>query len=110
MYKAPARGTADELYERGFSEADFPGSGNGFPDGRAYFGVGRTGHDIALDYASRGEWDNAVLRVRVPRPEFTRLFKQFVGNHNGVPNSEVRIPNTMFDSLNQFTRTITWTG
>lgn len=110
LYKAPARGTANQLYERGFREADFPGSKGSIPDGNAYFGVGRTGLDIALDYTSRGGWDKAVLRVRVPRSDFMRLWgsKEFVGSHNGVPNSEVSIPKTMFDSLNGFARTLTW--
>lgn len=110
LYKAPARGSADRLFEKGFSEADFPGAEHQFPDGRAYFGVGGTGRDIALDYASRGNWDSAIIRVRIPRGEFKELWgsRSFVSNHNGVPNSEVSIPNTMFDALNKFPRTITW--
>jgi RHS repeat-associated protein len=106
LYKAPGKGMADKLLNDGFDPADFPGSGNGFPDGRAYFGLNDTGREIALDYASRGGYDNAVIQVRIPKADFDEHFRQYIGSHNGVPGSEVAIPNTVFDRLNQYPRSV----
>jgi Pretoxin HINT domain len=69
IYKAPARGMTDSLMNHGFDPADFPGSGNGFPDGKAYFGLHDVGKEIALDYASRGGYDNAVISIRIPKDD-----------------------------------------
>ncbi|MDT7783050.1 MAG: hypothetical protein QOF58_1469, partial [Pseudonocardiales bacterium] len=106
LYKAPGKGMTDRLLNEGFDIADFPGSGNGFPDGRAYFGLNDTGREVALDYASRGGYDSAVLQVRIPLADFEKHFRQYVGSHNGVPNAEVAIPNTMFDLLNKYPRSL----
>ncbi|RMI45213.1 hypothetical protein EBN88_03490 [Streptomyces triticirhizae] len=104
IYKAPSRGTTQRLLEDGFDPADFPGSGNGYPDGRAYFGLQDEGREIALDYASRGGYDSAVVRVRIPEADFDRYFSSYVGSHNGVPGVEVAIPNTQFEVLNRYPR------
>ncbi|WP_053170603.1 polymorphic toxin-type HINT domain-containing protein [Streptomyces sp. SBT349] len=104
IYKAPSRGTTQRLLEDGFDPADFPGAGNGYPDGRAYFGLQDEGREIALDYASRGGYDSAVIRVRIPEADFGRYFSSYVGSHNGVPGVEVAIPNAQFEILNRYPR------
>ncbi|WP_151898175.1 hypothetical protein [Streptomyces sp. C8S0] len=96
----------DRLLKDGFTEKDFPGSGNGYPDGRAYFGLEDDGKTIALDYASRGGYDGGVVQVRILKADFEQHFSQYVGSHNGVPNVEVAIPNTAFDRLNQYPRSM----
>jgi hypothetical protein len=104
IYKAATSGMTDDIMENGFNPVHFPGSGNGYPDGRAYFGLHDIGKEIALDYASRGGYDNAVIHIRIPKAEFEQNFGRFVGKHNGVPNSEVSIPKEMFDQLNSYPR------
>ncbi|MBO1415405.1 RHS repeat-associated core domain-containing protein [Streptomyces sp. FH025] len=106
IYKAPSKGMTDRLLSDGFSERDFPGSGNGYPDGRAYFGLEDDGKTIALDYASRGGYDGGVVQIRIPKADFEQHFRQYVGSHNGVPNVEVAIPNTAFGILNQYPRSM----
>ncbi|MEV6867420.1 DNRLRE domain-containing protein [Streptosporangium subroseum] len=107
IFKAPGKGTADKLLKDGFDPNDFPGpfSGSSYPDGKAYFGLSDKGKEIALDYASRGNWDSTVIRIRIPKAAFEELFSKHVGSHNGVPNSEVGIPSTLFGALNKFPRT-----
>ncbi|MFF5076327.1 polymorphic toxin-type HINT domain-containing protein [Actinoplanes sp. NPDC000266] len=104
LYKAPTKGMTDKLEKEGFDPADFPGPDGPYQDGKAYFGLNEKGLEIALDYASRGAYDTAIIRVRIPKADFEKYFKQFIGNHNGVPNSEVAIPNTAFERLNQYPR------
>jgi Pretoxin HINT domain len=106
LYKAPGAGMTNKLLKDGFTSEDFPGSGNGYPDGRAYFGLNEDGKTISLDYAGRGGYDGSVLQVTVPRADFEQNFAQYVGAHNGVPDTEVAIPNTVFNVLNQYPRSI----
>ncbi|UWZ34801.1 hypothetical protein Drose_26920 [Dactylosporangium roseum] len=104
IYKAPGKGMTQKLLDDGFTPDDFPGSGNGYPDGRAYFGLGDEGKAIAQDYASRGGYDGTVIHIRIPRADFDQHFAPHVGSHNGVPRTEVAVPNTMFGILNRFRR------
>ncbi|MFD4129991.1 putative T7SS-secreted protein [Streptomyces globisporus] len=104
IYKAPGKGMTDRLLQEGFQESDFPGSGNGYPDGKAYFGLADEGKTIAFDYASRGGYDGGVIEIRIPKADFDQYFREHIGSHNGVPNTEVAIPNTLFDRLNQYPR------
>lgn len=106
IYKAPGTGMTDRLLNDGFHESDFPGSGNGYPDGRAYFGLAHEGKTIALDYAGRGGYDGGVVEIRIPKADFDEHFSRHVGSHNGVPGVEVAIPNTAFDKLNQYPRSL----
>ncbi|MFJ7593460.1 polymorphic toxin-type HINT domain-containing protein [Streptomyces sp. NPDC097617] len=106
IYKAPGTGMTDRLLKDGFHESDFPGSGNGYPDGRAYFGLADEGQTIALDYASRGGYDGGVVEIRIPKADFEQHFSKYVGSHNGVPSVEVAVPNTAFDKLNQYPRSL----
>lgn len=106
IYKAPAKGTTEKLLNDGFSKIDFPGSGNSYPDGKAYFGLEDEGKIIALDYASRGGYDDRVLQIRIPKTDFDRFFRDYIGSHNGVPGVEVAIPNTAFDILNRYPRSL----
>jgi len=102
IYKAPAKGMTQKILQDGFTEEDFPGSGTGFPDGRAYFGLGERGNTIALDYASRGGYDGTVIRIRIPQADFDAPFSSYVYSYDGIPNAEVAIPNTSFWQLNQY--------
>ncbi|MFJ6352732.1 SpvB/TcaC N-terminal domain-containing protein [Streptomyces sp. NPDC092046] len=104
LYKAPGKGMTQRLLQFGFQPQDFPGEGNEYPDGRAYFGLGEAGRMIALDYASRGGYDGTVIEVRIPRKDFEMYFRDNVGRHNGVPDSEVGIPKEKFDILNRYPR------
>ncbi|TLF92259.1 RHS repeat-associated core domain-containing protein, partial [Nocardia cyriacigeorgica] len=104
IYKAPTKGMTDTLLDHGFRESDFPGSGFGFPDGRAYFGLGDEGLELARDYARRGGYDDNVLRVLIPREDFDQHFRQYVYSYDGKAVNEVAIPNTMFDILNRYGR------
>ena len=106
IYKAPAKGTTETLLNNGFSESDFPGSGNSYPDGKAYFGLEDEGRLIALDYASRGGYDDKVLQIQIPKADFDQFFRGYIGSHNGVPGVEVAIPNTAFDILNRYPRSL----
>jgi hypothetical protein len=107
IYKAPATGLTDSIMKDGFNPADFPGTpGDMYADGSAYFGLGDKGKDIALDYASRGSWDSNVIEVRIPKADFEKYFSQYVARYDGVPDAQVIIPNTAFERLNQYPRSI----
>jgi len=112
LYKAPGKGMTQKLLKDGFHQEDFPGDprSNGYPDdrqdGRAYFGLHDRGKEIALDYASRGGYDSNVIEVIIPRDDFQRYFGNDVLGYDGVPNAQVAIPNTSFDILNRYSRTL----
>lgn len=93
--------------KNGFDHADFPGTpGDMYSDGSAYFGMQDEGKQIALDYASRGNWDSNVIEVRIPRADFDEHFSQYVASYDGRPGAQVIIPHTAFDQLNQYPRSI----
>ncbi|MFB7539371.1 polymorphic toxin-type HINT domain-containing protein [Streptomyces zaomyceticus] len=102
LYKAPYKGDTERILTDGFDPADYPGSGNGYPDGRAYFGLNEIGKEIALDYSTRGGYDGTVIQVRIPKDDFEKHFSKYIGKHNGVPNSEVSIPKELFGRLNSY--------
>jgi RHS repeat-associated protein len=104
IYKAPGKNMTDKLLDDGFDPADFPGSGNGFPDGNAYFGMHDEGRQIALDYAGRGAYDGTVIRVRIPQADFDKYFSKYVTSYDGRPGAQIAIPNTVFDLLNSYPR------
>jgi hypothetical protein len=108
LYKAPGKGMTQKLLDQGFQPEDFPGDprSNGYPDGRAYFGLHDRGKDIALDYAGRGGYDSKVIEVIIPLDEFQRYFGNDVSAYDGVPAAQVAIPNTSFDILNRYPRTL----
>jgi hypothetical protein len=108
LYKAPAKGLTQKLLDKGFSKEDFPGDPRreDYPDGRAYFGLHDRGKEIALDYAGRGNWDSSVIEVTIPQDDFERYFRKGVSNYDDVPKAQVGIPNTLFDILNRYPRTL----
>ncbi|MEU0860494.1 RHS repeat-associated core domain-containing protein [Streptomyces griseofuscus] len=107
IYKAPSKGLTDKIMKNGFDHADFPGTpGDMYSDGSAYFGMQDEGKQIALDYASRGNWDSNVIEVRIPRADFDEHFSQYVAPYDGRPGAQVIIPHTAFDQLNQYPRSI----
>jgi hypothetical protein len=108
LYKAPAKGLTQKLLKNGFHEEDFPGDPRreDYPDGRAYFGLHELGKDIALDYAGRGGYDSNLIEVTIPLGDFERYFGKDVRSYDGVPNAQVGIPNTSFDILNRYPRTL----
>ncbi|WP_211588588.1 polymorphic toxin-type HINT domain-containing protein [Allorhizocola rhizosphaerae] len=106
IYKAPGKGMTDKLKTDGFTPEDFPGSGSSYPDGRAYFGIGEKGKAIAEDYATRGGYDGTVIKMTIPKNVWDEHFAKHVGAHNGVPRTEIGIPNSLFGILNRFERVV----
>jgi hypothetical protein len=96
----------DRLMKDGFHPDDFPGSGNGYPDGNAYFVMREDGKQIALDYASRGGYDPNVIEVRIPRADFDEHFAGYRTSYDGRANARIAIPNTAFDMLNRYPRSL----
>lgn len=60
---------------------------------------------IALDYAGR-EYDSNVIRVRIPRVEFDKYFKQYVRSYDGRAGAQIAISNTEFGQLNMYPRSL----
>jgi hypothetical protein len=108
IYKAPSTGATDKLMNEGFRKEDFPGDPKqwGYPDGRAYFGMQDRGRQIALDYATRGGYDRSVVQICIPKADFERHFRAHVLDYDGVPDAQIAIPNTMFDILNRYPRSV----
>ncbi|TQM63507.1 hypothetical protein FB466_1772 [Klugiella xanthotipulae] len=106
IYKALPEGTTDRVLRDGFDPADYPGSGWGYPNGRAYFGLGSEGERIATDYSTYRGYDPIPIEIAIPRADFDAHFSEHIGRHNGVPNSEVAIPKEQFDILNQYPRSL----
>jgi hypothetical protein len=71
-------------------------------DGSAYFGLGNNGREFAETYRNLGGYDGSLMRIRIPKAEFERFFRQHVGNCDGVVDGEVAIPKTRFDILNRY--------
>ncbi|MCC5476870.1 RHS repeat-associated core domain-containing protein [Streptomyces barringtoniae] len=107
IYKAPSKGLTEKIMKNGFDHADFPGTpGDMYSDGSAYFGMQDEGKQIALDYASRGNWDSNVIEVRIPKADFDEHFSRYVASYDGRPGAQVIIPHTAFDQLNKYPRSI----
>ncbi|TQJ17751.1 RHS repeat-associated core domain-containing protein [Kribbella jejuensis] len=106
IYKAPSKGMTDKLVREGFDPKDFPGSGNGYPDGKAYFGVHDQGKEIAFDYSTRGGYDLTVIRVSIPRADFDQYFSKYVQNYDGLENGQIAVPKEEFERLNQYPRSV----
>jgi hypothetical protein len=103
---APSKGVTQKLLDQGFADEDFPGSGTGFSDGRVCLGYEGQGKTIFLDYASHGGYDGTVLQVSIPRADFELYFSQYGYSYDGIPNGGVEIPDTAFDQLNQYPRSL----
>jgi hypothetical protein len=110
LYKALRKGQTAKVLNQGFDPADYPGDSSGpesnFPNGRAYFGIGSKGKEIALDYASYGSYDDIPIKIDIPTAIFNNTFGRYVGKYDGAPDAEVAIPSSMFPELNGFRPTL----
>nr|BFE77268.1 hypothetical protein GCM10020092_105690 [Actinoplanes digitatis] len=106
IYKAPSQGRHQKkIKDNGFQPADYPGTPGapqGMPDGSAYFGMGNYGKKIAESYRGRAGYDGSLMRIRIPKAEFEKFFRENVGNYDGILDAEVAIPKTKFDILNRY--------
>lgn len=68
---------ADPLLKGGFAECNVLGFGNGYPDGRAHFGLTGEGTMVALDCTNRGEYGRGVIEVGIPKAEFDRWIRRW---------------------------------
>lgn len=64
------------------------------------------GRYIALDYASRGGYGSNVIRVRIPRADFEKHFKDYVLPYDGRPGVQIAIPKEAFGQLNKHPRSL----
>ncbi|MEV0766115.1 PA14 domain-containing protein [Nocardia sp. NPDC050435] len=105
IYKAPYEGQTARIMLEGFRASDYPGSGNSYPDGKAYFGVGNNGLVVALQYAGRGGYDGQIIAVHIPKSDYDRYFKQYESYEDGDPSKpQLAIPNSEIERLNQYPR------
>ncbi|MFD5454691.1 DUF6531 domain-containing protein [Streptomyces olivaceus] len=105
FFKAPNRGLGQHQHVNGYREQDFPGDPdkmNAYPDGRAYFGVGDEGRDIAEQYAKA--YGEGIIEVRIPMDDYLMYFKHNVFKYEGGPAREAAIPNYDLDLLNDYPR------
>jgi hypothetical protein len=64
------------------------------------------GKEIALDYSNRGGYDSKVVQIRVPRADFDKYFREHVSDYDRQPNGQIGVPNTLFDRLNKYPRSL----
>ncbi|MFE7115104.1 hypothetical protein ACFU99_06725 [Streptomyces sp. NPDC057654] len=100
LFKAPSRGRGQYHYENGFLERDFPGDPhNPYMDGTAYFAKER---ELANNYANH--YGDGVIEVRIPADKYAEHFKKHEYPYEGGPLTEVTIPNTEVEKLNEYPR------
>ncbi|MYS55858.1 hypothetical protein GTW46_38395, partial [Streptomyces sp. SID6013] len=105
FFKAPNRGLGQHQHVNGYREQDFPGDPdklNAYPDGRAYFGVGDEGRDIAEQYAKA--YGEGIIEIQIPLDDYLMYFKHNVFKYEGGPAQEAAIPNYDLDLLNDYPR------
>lgn len=100
LFKAPQRGNGRRQYENGYRADDFPGGPHDpYMDGKAYFAKEQ---ELADNYAKH--YKEGVIEVQVPRSEYDQTFRQYEKPYEGGPLTEVEIPNTEVEKLNDFPR------
>ncbi|WP_156753515.1 polymorphic toxin-type HINT domain-containing protein [Actinokineospora pegani] len=106
IYKAAQKGMTEKILRDGFQPEDFP-RGNGM-DGKAYFGVEKSGKDIALKYASHGTYDDEIIQVTIPKDVYDAQFLAHQYKYEGREGQyEVSIPQELFPILNQYKPVVT---
>ncbi|MGW7727335.1 putative T7SS-secreted protein [Streptomyces canus] len=100
LYKAPQRGQGQHQYDNGYLADDFPGGPDDpYMNGMAYFAKER---ELAESYAKF--YKEGVIEVRIPVAEYERYFAKFEHPYEGGPLTELEIPNTDVERLNNYPR------
>jgi RHS repeat-associated protein len=102
LFRASPRGQSQADFDHGYDPANFPGSGNAYPDGRAYFGVNEP--SIAQEYAALNNYDSQIIETRIPSDVFENIFKDHVSDYDGGPRVQIGVPRDLIPVLNQFPR------
>ncbi|MBU1430665.1 hypothetical protein KKF91_08935 [Myxococcota bacterium] len=74
-----------------------------FSDGNAYF-AGPESRSLAQQYARHGPYEDGVLEIKIESSAFEKHFRSFEKKYQGGPQTELAIPNHMFELLNKFPR------
>ncbi|MFF7642384.1 putative T7SS-secreted protein [Streptomyces canus] len=100
LYKAPQRGQGQHQYDNGYLADDFPGGADDpYMNGMAYFAKER---ELAESYAKF--YKEGVIEVRMPVADYERYFAKFEHPYEGGPLTELEIPNTDVERLNNYPR------
>jgi RHS repeat-associated protein len=105
LWRAPRAGR--EELTNGYSVANHPK--DAFSDGNAYF-AGPNSRSLAEEYARHGPYEDGVLEVRIDKATFEEQFRPFESPYQGGPDTEVPVPQEMFDLLNSYPRFFYPTG
>ncbi|MFI0907077.1 DUF6531 domain-containing protein [Streptomyces sioyaensis] len=100
IYKAPDRGKGQHQYENGYLAGDFPGGPHDpYMNGMAYFAKER---ELADKYAKH--YGEGVIEVRIPKADYEQHFSGYEHRYEGGPLTELEIPNTAVERLNNYPR------
>ena len=100
LFKAPQRGQGQHQYENGYLASDFPGGPDDpYMNGMAYFAKER---ELAERYASH--YKEGIIEVRIPVGDYEKYFAIFEHPYEGGPLTELEIPNTAVERLNNYPR------
>lgn len=102
LFRASPRGQSASDYAHGYDPENFPGGGNSYPDGRAYFGVNDS--SIAQEYANTAGYDSNIIETRIPNSVFESTFKNDVSAYDGGPRMQIGVPRDLIPTLNQYPR------
>ncbi|MFC8086043.1 RHS repeat-associated core domain-containing protein [Streptomyces sp. NPDC057340] len=97
FFKAPNRGHGQHQHVNGYRDKL-----NAYPDGRAYFGVGDEGRNIAEQYAKA--YGEGIIEIQIPLDDYLMYFKRNVFKYEGGPAQEAAIPNYDLELLNDYPR------
>ncbi|WP_051362846.1 RHS repeat-associated core domain-containing protein [Amycolatopsis thermoflava] len=97
LYKAPQRGLGQQQYEHGYRADDYGGTGPWAAG--AFFARDR---ELADTYA--GHYGEGVIEIQVPASDYADRFEPFEQPYQGGPLTEVEIPASRVEELNQYPR------
>ncbi|MEU3414356.1 putative T7SS-secreted protein [Streptomyces sp. NPDC006658] len=100
IYKAPQRGQGDFQEQYGYRAEDFPGGPDDpYMNGLVYFAKER---QLAEMYAKH--YGEGVIEIRIPKVHYFEKFSRHEHPYEGGPLTELEIPNTVVEELNQYPR------
>ncbi|WP_258564836.1 putative T7SS-secreted protein [Streptomyces sp. WELS2] len=100
IYKAPQRGRGDYQEQYGYRAEDFPGGPDDpYMNGLVYFAKER---QLAEMYANH--YGEGVIEIQVPIKDYLERFARHEHPYEGGPLTELEIPNTVIEELNQYPR------
>ncbi|WP_240323085.1 RHS repeat-associated core domain-containing protein [Amycolatopsis ruanii] len=97
LYKAPQRGLGQQQYDHGYNADDYGGTGPWAAG--AFFARDR---ELADTYA--GHYGEGVIEIRIPASEYADRFARYEQPYQGGPLTEVEIPASRVEELNQYPR------